>query len=446
MPITPADRRMLLLVLNPDRPALAQEYVPPPVGCADAIVGDLSGIPQANLKVLLVGARGGGKSSEMREIERRLITGHGLFVSTVDLRASGVSPGRLSAFDLLYMAGLSILCGLPRDDAARALFNELARAYAGDKSPELGSLDENGDRLVSFATAAAAAAALFGAGIKSQGVDIEVAGAAAGAAVTGLGAVGGMILGSRKQGVVPETSTEGRTLLDVCTRIARARRGPSGAHLCIMIDGLEEMNGESDERFRQIFEQTALLSMAPWSAVIAAPPCTLTETKSVEGRGYSTYPVWGFRPEEPERLIQLLDQRCRAAGVDPADESAVEPGALGRIANGAGTLPRHAVYIAQRAVLAMGTSTRLTIEHAEKGLQFFGERLCLPLTTEDIDLLARVDRTGELPGEESAARLFADGRIIVCPPAHGTRVPRWTVHPLILPEVRAARGGRDGPV
>ena len=253
---------------------------------------------------------------------------------------------------------------------------------------------------------------------------------------------------------MPDTSTEGRSLLDVCTQITRARRASGKKHLCVMIDGLEEMNGESDERFRQIFEQTALLSMMPWSAVISAPPCTLTETKSVEGRGYSTYPVWGFRPEEPERLIHLLEQRCRAAGLDPSDPGSVEPGALAKVAEKAGTLPRHAVYIAQRAALSMGAGQRLTIEHAEKGLQFFGERLCLPLTSEDIDLLARVNRTRELPREEAAARLFADGRILVCPPAAGVRVPTWAVHPLILPEILAARGyqrslsrgGRDGAV
>lgn len=454
MPIRAQDRSLLILTMVPERAARRDEYIPPPNGCVGAVVEDLTDSPQSTPKILLVGARGGGKSSEMREIERQLCDGHGLLVSTVDLRASGISPSNLSAFDLLYMAGLAVLRGLPDGPQAESLFRDLGTAYAGKNREALGTLQQSREGLASFAGAAAAAATLIGAGLKLKGIDVDAATTAAAAAITGTGAATGLILEPRKRGVVPETSAEGRDLMKVCGEIAHARRDDTMRSLCVMIDGLEEMNGESNERFRQIFEQTSLLSMMPWSAVIAAPPCTLTETKSVEGRGYSTYPVWGFRPNEPERMIHLLEQRFRVADIDPRDETSVEPGALATITAEAGTLPRHAIYIAQRAVKAMRGEQRLSLKHAQEGVDFVGQRLCMALTSEDYDLLGQVHRTKRLPASDAAARLFADGRILVCPPDGENRKPTWTVHPLVLPELdnfgeeraTGASGGGDAAV
>jgi len=53
-------------------------------------------------------------------------------------------------------------------------------------------------------------------------------------------------------------------------------------------------------------------------------------------------------------------------------------------------------------------------------------------------VLKRVARTGMLPGGDGgAATLFADGRILARPPAEGSRIVHFVVHPLLRKDVDA---------
>lgn len=435
MAVSPDGWRALLQQLRSKQPASQDQYVPPVRGCVEEVVTLLTADPASREKVLLVGARGGGKSSELRAVARALETRGGALLATVDLDASGVHAPNVTAFDLLYLSALGVLQGMATEQA-RPLLDRLNSAYAGEQAPEL---QNNLGKLSGFALAGAGLAAAGGAYAKLQGIDIDAPAALAGGALSTLGSAlgtgGGLVLRDRSPAVVGETSTMGRALIEACIEIARARRRASADPLYLLVDGLEKMNGEANERFRQIFEQTRLVADAPWATIIAAPPCTLTETNAVMAVGYCPVTVWGFGPDDRNGLLRLVKQRFRGAGVDPAEAAA--PGVIEHIVDSSGSLPRHTVDIVWNAVLEAlrRGAGQLTMEDAERALQKYGEMLATGLTREDLAILADVHRTGLLPGRPRAAVLFADNRILSYPPAPGTRLPIWAVHPLLAPDV-----------
>lgn len=167
--------RYLLKHLQWDRPPLLADmdrlYVRPPRSSADQIVRKLKANPTGMQKFLLVGARGGGKSTELREVARRL-GGH-TAIASIDLDASGVSALAVSAFDLLYLSGLALLRLLPEEQREK-LYKTLIAAYGGNKKESLArSAREALAGLMPFADAAsrlAVATDLFtGAPIVSAG-------------------------------------------------------------------------------------------------------------------------------------------------------------------------------------------------------------------------------------------------------------------------------------
>jgi hypothetical protein len=246
----------------------------------------------------------------------------------------------------------------------------------------------------------------------------------------------GLRLLSRPSGVVAESSPQGRSLQEIADQIARTVRSKdNNLPICVLIDGLEKMNGEALERFRQMFEQTRLLADMRWAALIAAPPSTLTETSSVDGRGYYTKPVWGFGPDHLDSLRELLARRFRDAQVDPERE--VVQGGLSLIAEKSGGLPRHAIMMARAAVIrAMGENApALTQKHIDGGVGEVARSLGRGLTADHIDILKIVMKTEKLPKGERAATLYADGRILAYPPPPSSAIPRFAVHPLLYSDI-----------
>jgi len=418
--------RKLVQELEPNLPADRTLYVKPLRSPADRIVSDLLAVPGSHPKVLLVGARGGGKSSELRAISRLLESQ--VRTVEIDLDRSGVSASSVSAFDLLYVCALGLLRLLP-DEEAETLFDELARVYAGgqeEQKQRLGTLRTALSGLADFAGMAAKT------GLAAGSLEAGAASSAVGAAAIGLR----LLVGDG--GVVAESSPSGRLMQDICAKIARSVREAVRRPICVVVDGLEKINGEAGERFRQVFEQTRLLADTPWSAVIAAPPCTLTQTNCVDGLGFTTVPVWGFDPDEPSNLRDLLARRFDDADLDPS--RCVAPGELERIATESGGLPRHAVQITRRAVLNLLSEKASTVtrNHVDAGIQELGEALGRGLNTDYLTVLKRVARTGMLPGGDGgAATLFADGRILARSPVEGSRIVHFVVHPLLREDVDA---------
>jgi hypothetical protein len=316
------------------------------------------------------------------------------------------------------------------DDDREDLYKTLIAAYGGHKKESLArSAKEALSGLMPFANAAGRLAAvtdlMTSAPIVSAGLNLANAGV--------------RLLGRDK--LVAETSSEGRRLQDACRTIVGAVRAASaGRPLCVLIDGLEKMNGEANERFQRVFCYTRLLTDAEWTAVIAAPPSTLTATNSAVNLGYVNVPVWGFAPEEAGMLQNLLCRRFEAADIDPAQHA--DEAALAHLVLQSGGLPRHAIQMLQYAVESAldRNAVCLDAEHVEEGIRYVAESLGQGLTIEDLDILAVVHRRHQLPGDERAARLFADGRIVARAPAPGRRLPGFFVHPVLEPELRHADG------
>jgi hypothetical protein len=401
-------------------------YVKPGHGCRDEVVRDFLADPAACPKFLLVGARGGGKSTELRAISLALKGKATLF--EIDLDRSGVTASTVSAYDLLYISALALLRRLSAEEA-EPLYQELSLRYAGgDKEAQKG-LGDLSTALGGVATFAGAATALATtAGLVTGAA--PMLGAAATAVSQGLRLLG------KPSGVVAESSPQGRSLQEITERIARVvRTKEENLPICVLIDGLEKMNGEAGERFRQVFEQTRLLADTRWAAVVAAPPSTLTETSSVDGRGYYTKPVWGFGPDDSDLLRELLARRFQDAGIDLEREVVAE--GLRQMADRSGGLPRHAIMIAREAVIrAMAENApMLTQRHIDEGVRSVAHSLGRGLTAEHIQILQSVARTGRLPKSERAATLFADGRILAYPPLPTSAITRFAVHPLLQADV-----------
>jgi energy-coupling factor transporter ATP-binding protein EcfA2 len=415
--------RSLLRELRPEFPPPDMRlYVKPGHGCADEVVRDFLADPTACPKFLLVGPKGGGKSTELRAISAALKGKAGLV--EIDLDRSGVTPSAISAYDLLYISALALLGRLGREDAT-PLFQELSLRYAGGDREAQQGLGDLSTALGGVATFAGAATALATTVGLATGV-APVAGATAALASQGLRLLG------RTFGVVAESSPQGRSLQEIAERIARTVRDKeNNLPICVLIDGLEKMNGEALERFRQVFEQTRLLADTRWAAVIAAPPSTLTETSSVDGRGFYTKPVWGFGPDHLPSLRELLARRFQDANFDPERE-VVQNGLL-LIAEKSGGLPRHAIMIARAAAIrAMDEkSPTLTQKHIDAGINDVAQSLGRGLTAEHIQILQIVAKTARLPKGERAGSLYADGRILAYPPVPPSAIPRFVVHPLL---------------
>lgn len=420
--------RDLKRLLDADQPATAAQYVRPPRGCAEDVWQEIASDPGATPKILLVGARGGGKSSELREIGRQLRATHQ--VIGVDLDRSGVGAASVTAIDLLYLSGVALLRGVRSADADRAdqLFGELATAYAGGEREvdSLGSLAEALEGLSTFAAGAGAAADALG----------LATGVAPGLGSL-MGAVGrGIRLFADRPGVTAETSPAGHRMLLAVDAVARAARAVDGGRpLCVLVDGLEKMNGQSGDRFRQIFEETRLLSDAPWASVYAAPPSTLTETHAAESVGWRTSVVWGFGPDGVSDLRALLLRRFDAADMPLPGHCA--PALLDRMAEQSGGLPREVMRLAHRAaeLARRAGGERVEPGHVDAALEHRGEELAQGLHEGHWRVLRRVAALGMLPREDLSASLFADGRVIACAPARGQRAPTFFVHPLLRGEV-----------
>jgi energy-coupling factor transporter ATP-binding protein EcfA2 len=411
--------KLLRRQLDPDRPLEdLRLYVEadrsPSRHIADRLIDD----PVEISKYLLVGARGGGKSTELRHLARLLEEAKSHTVALVDLDAAGITASSVTAFDLLYLCSVALLRPITDRTRAGELFKRLKEAYAREereRASELGTLAEALDGLGSFAAAVG---------------ELAVDSVAPGLGKTLATAAKGIRL-LPKGDLVPESSPAGHHLLVVCTEIVQALRRERTLPLCVLLDGLEKMNGEANERFKHIFEETRLLAEAPFTLVAAAPPSTLTHVDSVVNVGYQTVPVWGF-PNAPEAMDTLIQQRFRGVELNPEIMPAAQRSPLIAACGG---LPRHLIYMLRETVLAarLGKSVTITQAHVEAGIQALGEELARGVHQDHVRLLRQVDKDGQLFKDPDGfiPALFASGRILAQPPEHRTLIIRYVAHPLI---------------
>jgi type II secretory pathway predicted ATPase ExeA len=402
-------------------------YIKPRLSSTDQVVRTLRANPAACKKCLLIGARGGGKSTELRAI-REVLRKDNFLLAEVDLDESRIHAASVSAFDLLYISSLALLKLVPDEQERRQHFEELADRYAGgntDLKRGLGDWHAALEGVSGFATVAATAAAATG---------------LAAGAVPAVGAIAamagkGLRLLPNKQ-VVQEDSHEGRSLQEAAARVASTvRRHHGGRPLCVLVDGLEKMNGEAAERFKEVFVETGLLANTAWAAVMAAPPCTLAEANGVHTHGIKTFPVYGFGPDNLDQLEKILELRFKEAGLDPHHD--IIPEGIKKVVRRSGGLPRHALAMMETAAeLAFDDQSPILSEkQIDWGIRELGRELGQGLTREHWLALVNVWKVGMLSGNK-ATTLFANNMILVYPPEteESTR-SRFVVHPLLVKDV-----------
>lgn len=425
MSVAPRPWRKLYQTLNPLEPAQGELYVEPPRSAAKEVAELIELDPRARAKFLLIGSRGGGKSTELRAIQRRLRS------STVSFRIDISAPESVSAFDLLYLQALTVLGVLERlaPGRGREMFEPLAKAYAdsADARASMGSLDDSLQGLAAFTEASAEVAAAVG---------LTVGMAPVVSAALGAASVAVKLVRTAKS-IISDTAPEGRDLQAAARAAMTALREHLHGHEpLLVIDGLERMNGQAPERLRDMFERTQLLWHADWSAVYAAPPCAITETNSAHAVGYKIVPVYGFAGQWTE-LENLVRQRLEPI----VSKSDVGEGVVERIARSSGGVPRHAIEILKGAAREAHSRSvaQLSLSEVEFGERALAETLFLGLSSLDYDILGKVASSGQLPksedGDVRASALFGDGRILVSAPSAPSPSPRFLVHPLIEPHL-----------
>lgn len=418
----------LLENLDPKAPPtnMAAEYVRPVDGCAQGIADELALFKRPRSTWLLGGAIGGGKSTELRELGRLLLPN--FVVAGLDLDALGFSAPLLGAHDLLYLSSIAVTARLPEGDR-KAHLAEIRKAYAPKEQRSGMTLEKLLDavkKLSGFGTAATlvanAAGFLTGFG---PAVNASLALVAS-----------GLQLISNPNTVVSADAPAGAMLLDAATKLVEALAKVDPRPVCVLIDGLEKMNGQANERFRKVFEHTQLLRRAPWAAVFAAPACTLAQTNAAEAFDYKVRVVWGFPNAELGQLAELIERRLRAGDLDPAIDAV--PGVIERIAKASGGRPRVAIQITLAAITnqLLRKGEQLSAADVDAGIRKVGEDLARGVGEEGWNVLVRVHDSGSFPEESiQAASLFGDGRIIALPPAGLSSRPRWAVHPLLVDDV-----------
>lgn len=429
MSVRPRDQllnlhRLLDSERPPREPGLRND---PPEPTVDRIIGALTFDPDSEEKFLLVGPLGCGKSTELRAVAERLAGKR--TVVDIDLDASGVDATSVSAFDLLYVASLGILRHVT--EGRKALFTKLADAYRRSEPPgTLGTVEEALGGLAGFAGSAGELATTLG-GVPGGG--LAIAGALSTAKL-------GLRLIRTASPAVEASSGPGRALQEAARAIARAVDRDTPGPLIVLVDGLEKMNGEAADRFRQVFQHTRLLSDAPWPAVIAAPPASMTVVSSVDAVGFRALPVYGFGVDGdgPERLRTALERRFTHAGVK-VDGGARE--ALAQIAAGSGGFPRHAVRMTRFAVehAAEGGKDSIDVADAEFGIREVAKELARTLLEEHWGVLERVHASGNLPDSEEAAQLYAHARILALRPRGDQVRTTFVVHPSLVQELKPRR-------
>lgn len=421
----------LLGLLRPDSPLEDMRLYRPPQGNpARRLSGQLNRQPKKDLKILLVGARGGGKSTELRAIHKELASS--FVVAAIDLDRSGITATNLSAFDLLYVSAVAMLRFLPEKTE---LFESLKAAYAEseEQAKSLGDVTSALEGIAEFATVTTGITAATGA--------LPGGGPIVGA----IAAWGGNIirlLTHPSESAISETSPRGQRLAQVANQVYSRVRQQCGKPVCVLVDGLEKMNGTSAKRFRAVFEETRLLYDTPWSAVFAAPPCTLSETTAAEHIGYTTSPVYGFGPDHLDTLTEILVLRVKESGLDTIQD--FPDGCFSKIASISGGIPRDAIRILEKSLHTMADedAEKMSLQHIQQGQNLRADELARGLTRNSLQLLEEVYKSKELPDSERAAHLFADGRILVWPPPQPGRANVWIVHPLLQDAIQERIGGK----
>lgn len=386
--------------------------------------------PASTRKYLLVGGPGSGKSTELYNLASSLSMRNELLTVTIDLDRSGILASNISAFDLVYLAARQLLRKVPGTQH-HSLLRELARAYDPKFRPsKSATADETADTLAEFSILAGTTAEALG-GLPGGSVGTG--------AVARLVGKGIKLLPGRP--IVSESSPQGRALLEVCSEITRqARLAAKERPVYVFVDGLEKMNGEAPQRFREVFVETLLLMNCPFGLVVAAPPCTLTSVDGAGALGYEVRPVMGFAGDTGSTSLASLFRK-RAESVHLAPDEVLGDDLCDMLAQASGGIPRHFVQLLRESLTQTLLRNALAVssDDADGAIRALGEELNRGLDEQAYQALAVVLSRGLLPTHERVPSLFGTARILALPPDEATHAHKYRVHPLLEAAVRAVK-------
>lgn len=423
---SPEPLQRLYQLADGSRPPGVDQYVEPKRSVVEDVVSEVVNATGQVTKHLLYGAVGSGKSSQLRAIARGLA--HTMTLVDIDFDASGIAVGGISAFDIAYVIGVRTLRHVSAEHG-RPLFAALTKAYAEDDSADV-------DALGGFEEALGGLAGFGGA--VSDGVKALQQTSAPVQVVTAVLKAGHSLLKLRTKpaGLVAETSPRGRRLQEALEAIFEAARAAHGGRaIAVVLDGLEKTNGNADGWLRNTFEYTRLLTDTSVTIIAAAPPSPFGQTNSAASAGWTPRVVWGFAPDDFDRLTEALRLRVAHAGIEPGSLDDV----CAQLAHASGGHPRHAMLMLRYAVNSAMKAKRamITADDVASATARMRDELAMGLTAGHYATLRKVQRDPQLPDDDLAMVLFRDGRLLVHPPVGG-RSYTFHVHPLIAEWVDAS--------
>lgn len=227
-----------------------------------------------------------------------------------------------------------------------------------------------------------------------------------------------------------DDSVSGMAMLKAAGKAVNLLRGKDGPPICLLIDGLERLNGESAQRFREVFHETRLLAAAPWASVVAGPPCTLSVAAAAEPQGWETRDLSGLG-QGSDGVCRMLERRI---GFDGEAGVPFEKGAVEHAAEYSGGIPRHGVEIVADAIdrAWANAAPRVLLEHVKEACVLRANKLVKGLSEEHVRVLRRVHEDARvIPSGDQFATLFFRGAILLRAGSESGAEDRYEVHPLI---------------
>lgn len=389
-------------------------------------------------KFLYCGARGSGKSTQLRHLARSL--GRENEVILVDLAT--VLPESVTTVQLVTHIGLALLARLGQWEGADG---GVARVLDTTAGKGFGKVVSSWVEDVDLPAAIEALSPLVSAAeIATDSVLPQVTGVfrAIRAVIPRREAVEPVARLARAEKLLRRLEEDGleeaRTLSRQVSALAEALHGRAGKPVVLLVDGLDKVPDSSG--VLSAFDERELITGIQ-AAVVFAAPATLSSDVAYAGlrqdfvqADLHNVPVVG--PDGAERgaglytLEQIAERRLGATLRQLLTDDALHDAALA-----SSGIPRDFLMLLTDAALVAedAGAERVEREHVARVAKEFRLRLQRPLTQKDVELLARVLKTRRPDGSERAQTLLFENFIAWYPNDHGYYRP----HELLAEWVRA---------
>lgn len=389
-------------------------------------------------KFFLAGAIGGGKSTELAQLQRALW--HDYAVIGLDVYASTADITKLRASEVLFMMGAAA-CRMARDTWGEAISPEATGALFDAFKALAAEPDRlNLQRLIDGTALLA-------------GVAADTLGGAGGVASTLVKGAAGVVTARPFGGLArdvrdgdSEIDQMAQALAGVLAEVARIRPP------VLIVDGLDKVDDELT--IREIFLRTRLLGLPPCPVVYAGPISLwygMGDVTLASHVGFKMCPLPNVPTEPPvagsarmddalvrggrAALRSVVAKRFAQAGYDLSD--VIDEDALELIITASGGVMRDLVrlvhHACRRASRQRPVAERISLALAEAAFDEAAEGHQFFASSEDrVKELLFVETRGKPSGEAVSGPLLAHG----CTLAYKDHVPWFRAHPFVRPLLR----------